>query len=309
MSSGHRLSFDLGKMLQNGGSAVLPTVTSSRTLDLKGRGYARVVVTETCTVTLPDADPGTEVLLQCDDTSVVTIADTGGSVASFTGTSGTTAARCTATDSNSWAVEMVGVTAGGASEIGIADNGSYTAQTTVEAALQEIYARLTSTYGHIDIPLHCFREVDADGDVGNIAGAGGTLASDTTPIMEGAGTTNAQRINWATTVVDRIASSVTLPRDFDDTADCAVGFVVASGTTNDFDATVVTNWDGGADVTDTVVDTGSATVHTSEATVATADIPAGARCVSVSITPPAHATDAYHLYGAYIRYKRKLTEA
>jgi hypothetical protein len=299
---------DLYQLRQSGDAAILDPGASG-TFNLRGRDLATVTVTATGTYTLPNSPKGTQLLVCIDDTSTVTLADASGSVAVVVGTSGTTAARCTATDSNSWAVEVVGVTSGGASEIGIADNGSYTAQTTVEAALQEIYARLTSTYGQVDIPLHCFRKVDADGDVGNVAAAGGILASDTTPIMEGAGTTNAQRINWATTVVERIASSVVLPFDFDDTADCAVGFVVASGTTNDFDATVVTNWNGGADVTDTVVDTGSATVHTAEATVATADVPAGARCVSVSITPPAHATDAYHLYGAYVRYKRKLTEA
>jgi hypothetical protein len=159
MSSGHRLSYDLGKMLQaSGGSAWLPTVTASSTLDLRGRGYAKVRVTATCTVTLPDVDEGTEVLILCDDTSVVTIADSGGTVASLTGTSGTTAARCTATDSNSWAVEIVGVTAGGAAEIGIADAGNYTAGTDVEAALQGVMREAFT----IRVPMTTF--VDADGD-------------------------------------------------------------------------------------------------------------------------------------------------
>lgn len=175
--------------------------------------------------------------------------------------------------------------------------------------LESLYNKATSSFGHVDIPLHSFREVDADGDVSNIAANGGILASDTAPIMEGAGTTNAQRINWATGNVDRIASSVTLPRDFDGTQQCQVGVVLASGATNGFDATVITNWNGGADVSDTMIDDPSATVHRTEVTVAAADIPDDAMSVSVSFTPPAHASDAYHLYGVYLRYNKKLIEA
>lgn len=293
--SSHRISADHGRALQNIGEAKLPEVSSSSTLSLGERGFAVVNVTATCTLTFPDSNPGTEVLVTCDDTSTVTLADSGGTFGVFTGTTGTTAALCIATDSNSWGYRLI-------------DRNSSTALSS--STLQSMYAKQTSNYGHVDIPLSCFREVDADGDVGNAAAIGGVLTSDTTPIFEGSGTTNAQRINWATGNVDRIAASVTLPRDFDGTAACQIGVVFAgAGATNGFDATVVTNWNGGADVTDTLIDDASDTVHRIETTVAAADIPDSPMSVSVSLTPPAHATDAFYLYGAYVRYQKKLTEA
>jgi hypothetical protein len=304
---------DLYQMRQSGNAAIL-NPGASGTFDLRGRDLATVTVTATGTYTLPSSPVGTQLLVCCDDTSTVTLADASGTFHIFTGTSGSTAVLCEATDSNSWgATRLTRNTVNSAhdsSEISYADSSGVTAETTVDGAITEIYDHiLHEDAGHIDIPLSCFREVDADGDVGNLAAVGGVLASDSTPIYEGAGTTNAQRINWATGNVDRIGASVTLPADFNDAADCTIDFIVASGTTNDFDATVVTNWNGGADVTDTVVDTGSATVHASSATVAAADIPASPLCVSVSVTPPAHATDAYHLYGVRIRYTKKLLSA
>lgn len=161
-------------------------------------------------------------------------------------------------------------------------------------------------FGYVDVPLNSFREVDADGDVGDTTANGGVLASDTTPVLEGATTTNAQRILWATGNADRIASSITLPADFDGARDVVVQVIVASaGTTDDFDATLITNWDGGADVSDTVADTAATAVHASSATVAAADVPDNPLTVAVSLTPPAHATDIFYLYGVRIKYRRK----
>ncbi len=116
---------------------------ASGTFNLEGNFWSRVTLTATGTYTLPSQDAGTQLLVCVDDTSTITLADAGGTVAVFVGTSGTSAARCTATDDNSWAVEIVGVTSGGANEIGIADAGGYTANTTVETVLQELLARAT----------------------------------------------------------------------------------------------------------------------------------------------------------------------
>jgi hypothetical protein len=187
---------------------------------------------------------------------------------------------------------------------------SETLATTVAGALLELQAQYTvANAGHVDIPLNCFRET-ASGDVGNAAANGGVLASDTAPILEGASTTGAQRINWATGNVDPISASISLPPDFDGTQTCSVGLICASaGTTNDFDAVIITNWDGGANVSDTVVDAAATAVHASSATVAAADIPDAPLCVSVMITPPTHATDAFYLYGVRIRYNKVLLEA
>jgi hypothetical protein len=309
---------DLYQLRQSGDAAIL-NPGAGGTFNLRGRDLASVMLTATGTYTLPNSPFGTTLLVGCDDSSTITLADSTGTIAVFTGTSGGTVRQCVATDSNTWRVFVP--TAGtaitdlahSATEIAFDDNNSLTTEGDVGGALDELYYHFFQpSQGHVDIPLTCFREVDADGDVpdasvGAADGSGGVLASDTTPILEGVGTTNANRINWATTVVDRIAASVTLPPDFDGTAACTVDLICASaGTTNDFDATIVTNWNGGADVTDTVVDTAAVAVHASSATVAAADIPDAPLCVTVSLTPPAHATDAFYLYGARIRYTRKI---
>jgi hypothetical protein len=168
---------DLYQMRQSGNAAIL-NPGASGTFDLRGRDLATVTVTATGTYTLPSSPVGTQLLVCCDDTSTVTLADASGTVASFVGTSGTTAARCTATDANSWAVEVVGVTSGGAGEIGIADAGGYTAQTTVEGALQEIYSipnakvttnatvtQVTAAAGHLTGARHVYYRNTADGAI------------------------------------------------------------------------------------------------------------------------------------------------
>jgi hypothetical protein len=161
--------------------------------------------------------------------------------------------------------------------------------------------------------------VDADGDVLGLAvvagpptsANGGNLASDTAPILRANGTTNAQEIAWVLDGVERICfDPVALPADFDDTADCFVDlFLTTNGTTNAPAFTVVTNWNAGADVSDT---TAAGVAQTAfqviSATVAAADIPA-ARVVNVSLTPGAHGTDAWHLHGGCIRYTKKLMGA
>jgi hypothetical protein len=202
----------------------------------------------------------------------------------------------------------------GASGVAYTDDNDFIASVTVEGALDEILQnQFYPTAGFVDIPLSSFREVDADGDVrvaadAAAAGSGGVLAADTTPILEGSGTTNAWRLRFATGDVDRIAASVCLPPDFDGTANCIVQFIVSSaGTANSFNtAVLITNWDGGADVTDALTDTATTAVKIAPGTVAAADIPDEPLCVTVSLTPPTHATDALHIYGCRILYQKLL---
>lgn len=278
------------------------------TFKLNGRSHGVCVVTATGTYTLPNAPAGTTLLVVADDTSTITIADAGGTIGSFVGTSGTSGARCTALDSNSWGFEAFGT--GGnvaAHDVSITDGGGFFVETNVEEALQHLGNQYTAVFGHVDIPLSSFREVDADGDVGDTAANGGVLASDTTPVFEAAGSTNAHRILWATGNADRIGASVTLPDDFDGTAAAVVSFIVASaGTTNSFNTAVLTtNWDGGADVADALTDTATTAVKAASGTVAAADIPDAPLCVTVSLTPPTHATDILYVYGCRIRYTKR----
>ena len=196
----------------------------------------------------------------------------------------------------------------GASLVGIEDSGSFTSQTTVEAALAEIYAHLKSAKGNICFSLHQFREVDANGDVANIAANGGILASDTTPILRGDAAETTE-ISWATGNADPISTQITLPNDFDGTANATLDLWVYSGSTNAASFTVETGWDGGALVSDTADDTStkSAIAHKITATIAAADVPDAPSYLTIALTPPTHATDAIQLLGARLNYKKKLT--
>lgn len=194
----------------------------------------------------------------------------------------------------------------GASLIGVEDAGGYTTSATVEACLAELYG--WAKVGTIPLSLYVFRECDANGDVGNIAANGGILASDTTPIMRGDAAESAE-ISWAASNSDPITTQISLPADFDDTADCYVDCWVYSGTTDAASIVIETSWNGGALVSDALDDssTKSATVHLVTATIANGDIPANSKYVTIALTPPAHTTDAIQLTAIRLRYSRKLS--
>ncbi len=151
------------------------------------------------------------------------------------------------------------------------------------------------------LSLYDFRKVDASGDVGAIAANGGILASDTTPILRG-DTAGSQEVVWAAGNSDKIAANVTLPAGFDGASDVAVELYVKSGGTTDLASfTVETGWDGGALVSDAATDAAaSTTLRKITATVAAADVPAGASVLTLILTPGTHATDTIALYGARV---------
>jgi hypothetical protein len=288
---------DYGRALGSGGNHTIDAPSSGGTFKQKGMAYATATV-GAGTYLLPDDGlpmyvkaTGTAVIQSQAAAEVATVPS--GHVVFFIPLSAT-----------SW---YASIAISDAEDVPFSD--SETAATTVGGALAELQAQFVATgAGHVDLPLNSFRET-ASGDVGDTTANGGVLSSNTTPILEGSGSTNAQRINWATGNVDPISASITLPPDFDGTAACSIGLICASGgTTNDFDAVIITNWDGGADVSDTVVDAAATAVHVSSAAVAAADIPDVPLSVSVTITPPTHATDAFFLYGVRIRYDKALLE-
>jgi hypothetical protein len=182
--------------------------------------------------------------------------------------------------------------------------------------LQEHKARIESLdaifnlVGSVPINLHSFREVNATGDVSNIAGNGGILASDTTPVLD-ADANNSHEITWATGNADPIGTSFALPADFDDTLDAVLELDVSSGAADAATMDVRTSWNGGAEVTDSASDaaTKSATPHAIKATIATADIPAGSKRVTIRLTPPAHATNTITLYSARLNYFKKVVSS
>jgi len=195
----------------------------------------------------------------------------------------------------------------GANVIGYQDGGSKTAATDVDAALDEIYADRLSTSRCASIRLGDWREVNATGDVGNIAANGGILASDTTPILRG-DANNSWEIFWAASNSDPIGLHVSVPPDLDDTAAAVLELDVYSGSTDAATMGIATSWNGGAEVTDSADDSGtkSATVHTISATIAAGDIPASSRRVTIRLTPPTHTTDGIGLVEARLRYTPKL---
>lgn len=144
----------------------------------------------------------------------------------------------------------------------------------------------------IAVSLNDFREATT-GDVANIAGNGGLLASDTTPTLTGASTGITQRITWAASNVDQILCQFALPEDFDGREDVLVELWVSSGGTTDLSSFgVATAWDGGTSVSDTATDTAaSATVHKITARIAAADIPDSPSYFSMTLIPAAHTTD------------------
>lgn len=212
--------------------------------------------------------------------------------------------------------DLSATTAGhGAHLVSSQDAGGFTAQTTTEGQVQELYQHLFSAVGgYVPIPLSAWREVSATGDVADIAGIGGVLASDTTPVYDAVATSNEGEILWATGNADPIGCTIALPRDFDDTADATLDLEVSSGTTDPATIVAASAWSAGAagtEVSDSTDDTAtkSATPHRISITIASADIPAGARRVTFRLTPPAHATNAIALHASGLAYKRKLLTA
>jgi hypothetical protein len=142
--------------------------------------------------------------------------------------------------------------------------------------------------------------------VSDIAGNGGILASDTTPVMEAinAATDGCQRLNWVGGNSDQVVFQIPLPPDIDVTADVVLHVRAAmAGASDTPDITVDSFFNEG----DTkVVDTISAITGTSYAeylgTIGNADVPAGAQILTIGLTPGTHATDALFLTGLWIEY-------
>ena len=154
----------------------------------------------------------------------------------------------------------------------------------------------------IPVNLCAFVVVDANGDVGNLAAHGGKLASDSTPILRG-DAAETQELSWATSGQEIIAAQIPLPADFQGKDDVLVVLRGYTGTTDANSYTVETGWDGGALVSDTATGSASATEHEVTARVAAADIPDGAKRLTLIITPAGtHTTDTQQLTACRVDY-------
>lgn len=163
----------------------------------------------------------------------------------------------------------------------------------------------TSVTRRIGVPFASMREVGSNNFL-NVAGNGGVFATDTTPILQytNGDTDSAVRLAWAASNNDPIHFQFLLPEDYAEGSDMTVNFLAAMAGATD---TPVLSLDTYFDVGDTKVEDDSAaitgtTVATYAATIAAADIPAGATTVSVEVTPGAHTSDILYLYGVYVAY-------
>src|SRR6478736_5684716 len=157
------------------------------------------------------------------------------------------------------------------------------------------------------IPLTALREA-VTGDVLNIAGNGGVLASDTTPVLSGTGSTASQQLSWAASNSDQVLVDLNLPESFDGRDDVIIEMWVASGTTDPASFTCLSNWDGAAaDVSTTVTDGAkSATVHKISARIPASSVPDNASYVSIALTPAAHTTDAIVLKAVRLLFTERV---
>jgi len=188
-----------------------------------------------------------------------------------------------------------------AATVSIADAGGYTAQATVEAALQEIYAHLLDDEGFLPIPLASCLETD-----GTNATA---LTGSTTPILDMADgdTDSGLVLTWEASNSDAILFQTPLPTNLDASSDLVIHFRAKSGGATD---TPTIASDAYFNEGDTKVEDVSAALGAAYAentiTIAAADIPAGAQTLTVELTPGAHTTDTVVLSAIWIEYTKKL---
>lgn len=199
-----------------------------------------------------------------------------------------------------------------AATVSIADAGSYTAQTTVEAALQEIYLHLLGTQGFLPVPLPTLKTASTD-FVSGTSAVGSFLATDTTPkIGRITGATDpAQVVTWATGDSGPVFFQIPLPPDLNEAANLVLHARVKSGGATNTPTWTIKSYfnEGDTLVTDSIA-ASSATSTWAEVTgtIAAADVPSGAQTLTCSLTPAAHTTNEFYMSALWFEYSRvKLT--
>jgi len=207
---------------------------------------------------------------------------------------------------------MATVTSGSTATIEIAkpDAGAWVGSVATgdiaTGAVTAVKLATTLKTGFVPVPLTSVREVFTNA-ITNIAGNGGVLASDTTPIFQftNGDTDSALRIHWAASNSDPIIFQVPLPPDLDEAAAVEVHLRAAMAGATD---TPVIDADSYFNEGDTKVEDASAALSASVAeltiSIAAADVPAGAQTFTCELTPGAHTTDALYVYAIWVEYTR-----
>lgn len=204
-----------------------------------------------------------------------------------------------------------------ASAISIADAGSFTSSTEVEAALQEIYQHLKSAKGLIDIPMPVITD----------AGAALAAFSDGASTVPGyCVTAKGLGIRWNNHATPgAVGTKVIVPPDADVTANMVLHILAAKTGATVGDATAFTVAAYNNDVAalydadasfggDTSAMTGNATAKTVQEvtlTLALADLTAYPAAMELTIKPKAGTlgTDDVIMLAQWIEYKKKLLSA
>ncbi len=209
-------------------------------------------------------------------------------------------------------------TSAGAGDVGILDAGLFTAQTTVEAALQELYQQVETANASFSVPLSSF--VLAAGTPLAAYSAGNTG-------VPGFNLVNSEAIcidwnNYPSNAGVTIWGQVAFPVDVDPAHDVIVqcltsktgatagdtgkltfaGYILSVGDVNNAD-TVFT-----ADMAGMTATATAGTTAEQFYTIDAADVPVGARTLTFSLTPKTGTleTDDILLHSVRIKYTRKL---
>lgn len=205
-----------------------------------------------------------------------------------------------------------------ASAISIADAGTFTSETEVESALQEIYQHIISAQAFLNLPMGGWTEQDgtaladfADGD----STTPGWSAGD-----EGFG------IRWNNHAnPDPISTSVPIPPDLDAAEDVVVHVAAAKVGATAGDATAFTieaffntvgaaydaDADAGGDTSAMTGDATTKTVQEETLTLAAADVAAAPGVLTLTLQPKdgTLGTDDVIVLGVWLEYTRKLLTA
>lgn len=192
-----------------------------------------------------------------------------------------------------------------AATVSVLDAGGFTAQTTAEAALAEIYQHLLSTQKTIPIPLASITRED-----------GTALTKQATTVAGFAQLANKEQVILVPvncTAGEELGFSVPLPQDFDHTADITVHVLAGKDADNDvltLDCEVfpvaagdVANADIQDTAAQTIVAAGTELVFTCGADGLLA---APGALTGVLLVGGVNDGDAIYIYGVWIEYKAKI---
>lgn len=162
--------------------------------------------------------------------------------------------------------------------------------------------------GYIPLSLFTARIITADAIQATTEG--GVPDSNTNPsIARVNGATDKQgRLIWAAGNAAEIQfEPFAYPPDLDDTAVITVNLLAAMAGATDTPVITVSYWEGVGDTNaggNTPALTGTSLVNYTRE-IAAADVGAYPKSASIGLTPGAHATDAIHLYAAWLTYTRR----